>query len=67
MKPKQYVYAGEPVPDLNEAKYTQFRLHLEESILFSLEKRNLLTHAQFERCVTEIKKCHTKDHRKHRG
>ena len=67
MKPKEYVYVGEPVPDLMEQQYSEFLLHLQKSILYSLEKRNLLTHAQKERCITEIEKQYTKERSKHRA
>ena len=67
MKSRKYVYIGEPVPDLNEPEYTEFLLHLQKSVLYALEKRNLLTHFQAERCVTEIEKLHTKDCGKHRA
>ena len=67
MKPKVYEYVGGPVPDLNEPEYTEFLLHLQKSVLYALEKRNLLTHSQADRCVTEIEKLHTKDCGKHRA
>ena len=67
MKPKEYVYVGEPVPDLMEPQYSEFLLHLQKSILYSLEKRNLLTHAQKERCIVEIEKQYTKECSKHRA
>lgn len=67
MKPKEYVYEGEPVPDLKEAKYAEFLVQLEKSILFSLEKRNLLNHSQVERCVMEIEKRAAKESSKHRA
>ncbi len=67
MKPKEYVYVGEPVPDLMEPQYSKFLLQLQKSILYSLEKRNLLTHAQIKRCMAEIEKQYTKEHSKHRA
>lgn len=67
MKPKEYLYVGEPVPDLMEPQYSEFLLHLQKSILYSLEKRNLLTHAQKEHCVAEIEKQCTKERSKHRA
>lgn len=67
MKPKEYIYAGEPIPDLMEPQYSEFLFHLQKSILYSLEKRNLLTHAQKERCIAEIEKQYTKECSKHRA
>ena len=61
------MYAGETVPDLNGTEYAEFQLHLKKAILFSLEKRNLLTHFQAEECVTETEKHHMKDSSKHQA
>ena len=58
---------GEPVPDLMEPKYSEFLIHLQKSILYSLEKRNLLTHSQTKRCVMEIEKHHAEECSKHRA
>ena len=67
MKPKEYIYVGETVPDLMEQQYLEFLLHLQKSILYSLEKRKLLTHVQMERCMAEIEKQCTKERSKHRA
>lgn len=67
MKQKAYVYVGEPISDLDGPEYREFLLHLEKCILYSLEKRDILTHSQTERCIKEIKKVHTKDCSKHRA
>lgn len=67
MKPKEYVYVGEPVPDLMEPQYSEFLLHLQKSILYSLKKRNLLTHTQMKRCMVEIEQQYTKERSKHRA
>lgn len=67
MKSRKYVYIGETVPDLNQPEYREFLRHLQKSVVYALEKRNLLTHSQAEQCVTEIEKLHTKDCGKHRA
>ena len=67
MKPRKYVYIGERVPDLNAPEYMEFLLHLQESVLYALEKRNLLTHSQAEQCMAEIEKRNTKDCSRHRA
>ena len=67
MKPNDSVYVGDPVPDLMEPQYSEFLLQLQKSILYSLEKRNLLTHAQKECCIAEIEKQYTKERSKHRA
>ena len=52
MKHREFVYVGDPVPQLNEQEHAKFLLNVQKSILFSLEKRNLLTGSQRERCLT---------------
>ena len=65
MKPKVYAYAGEPIPDLNDPKYTGFLIHLEKSVLYSLEKRALISPSQRDRCLAGIEELHPKDSNKH--
>ncbi len=67
LKPKEYSYVEEPAPNLMEPQYSDFLLYLQKSILYSLEKRNLLTCSQTKRCITEIEKRYTKEHCKHRA
>lgn len=57
MKHREFVYVGEPVPELNEREHAAFLMNMQRSILFSLEKRNLLTASQRERCLLELEKC----------
>ncbi|MCI8561548.1 MAG: hypothetical protein HFH03_10585 [Dorea sp.] len=56
MKHREFIYAGEPVPELNEREYAAFLMNFQRAILISLEKRNLLTTSQQERCVLELEK-----------
>lgn len=56
MKQKEFVYVGKPVPELNEQEYAAFLLNFQKSILLFLEKRELLTHSQRERCMAELEK-----------
>lgn len=56
MKHREFIYAGEPVPELNEREYAAFLMNFQRAILISLEKRNLLTTSQQERCVLELQK-----------
>lgn len=55
-KAKKVVYAGEPVPELHEQEHAAFFMNMKKSILLSLEKRNLLTPLQRERCLLEVEK-----------
>ena len=56
MKCREFIYVGEPDPQITEQEYTAFYLHLQKSILDYLEKRELLTHLQYSRCIEEIEK-----------
>lgn len=56
MKYREFVYVGEPVPELNEREHAAFLVNIQKSILLSLEKRNLLTTSQRERCLIELEK-----------
>ena len=56
MKCREFIYVGEPAPQITEQECTAFYLHLQKSILASLEKRELLTHSQYSRCIEEIEK-----------
>lgn len=59
MKHREFVYVGEPIPELNEREHAAFLINIQRSILLSLEKRNLLTASQRERCLLEIEKQHS--------
>ena len=52
---REFVYVGDPVPELNEQEHAAFLMNIHKSILLSLEKRKLLTHSQRERCLVELK------------
>lgn len=56
MKHREFVYVGEPIPELNEKEHAAFLMNIQRSMLLSLEKRNLLTASQRERCLLEIEK-----------
>ena len=56
MKHREFIYVGEPIPELNEREHAAFLVNFQRSILLSLEKRNLLTASQRERCLLEIEK-----------
>ena len=66
VKHREFVYAGEPVPELNEREHAAFLMNIERSILLSLEKRNLLTTSQRERCLIEIEKQYSLNQKKQR-
>lgn len=66
MKHRDFIYVGEPVPELNEQDDTEFLMNIQRSILLALEKRNLLTPPQRERCLIKLEKWHSFNKRKQR-
>lgn len=56
MKCREFVYVGEPSPQITEQEYAAFYLQFQKSILASLEKRKLLTRSQYIRCIEEIER-----------
>lgn len=65
MKSREYVYVGEPIPELTTQEHKEFLILLEKAVLHSLEKRNLISRHQRDRCLVGIDDLHTKEHRKH--
>ena len=53
---REFVYVGDPVPELNEQEHAAFLMNIQKSILLSLEKRKLLTRSHLERCLVELEK-----------
>ncbi len=51
MRHREFIYVGEPVSELNEREHAAFLMSFQRSILLSLEKWNLLTVSQRERCL----------------
>ena len=66
MKHREFIYVGEPVPELNEQEHAAFLMNFQKSILLSLEKRNLLTASQRERCLPELEKQYRINQKKQR-
>jgi hypothetical protein len=60
MKPRDFIYVGEPIPKIEMPEHTDFIIHLQKSMLLSLVKRELLTSAQMECVMTEIEKQYRK-------
>lgn len=56
MKHREFIYVGDPVPELNEQEHAAFLMNIQKAILLSLQKRNLLTVSQRERCLLELEK-----------
>lgn len=64
MKHREFIYTGEPIKELNKQEHAAFLMHLQKSVLFSLEKRNLLTTSQRERCFLALQKEYNSDNTK---
>lgn len=56
MKCREFVYVGESAPQITEQEHAAFYLHFQKAILASLEKKGLLTHLQYNRCIEEMEK-----------
>lgn len=56
MKHREFVFVGDNVPVINEKENTAFLFQFQKAILCSLEKRQLLTPNQKERCIDELKR-----------
>ena len=66
MKYTEYVYTGAPIPQISEQEHTAFFMNIQRAILFSLEKRNLLTRSQREKCESELEKQYSEHQRRER-
>lgn len=56
VKHREFIYVGEPVPELDAREHAAFLMNFQRAVLLSLEKRNLLTASQRERCLRELEK-----------
>lgn len=63
---REFAYVGDPVTELNEEEHTAFLMNIQKSILLSLEQRKLLTHSQYERCLTELEKQYSPNQKRER-
>ena len=63
MKHREFIYVGGPVPEINQQEHAAFLLNVQKAILFSLEKRSLLTGSQCERCLTALESRYSQSQR----
>ncbi len=56
MKHREFIYVGNPIPEINAQEHAEFLMNIQKSILLSLEKRTLLTPSQREHCLHELEK-----------
>ena len=66
LKHREFVYVGDPAPEINEQEHAAFLMNMQRAILLSLEKRNLLTASQRERCMVELEKQYRQIQKKQR-
>ena len=64
---REFVYVGDPIPEITSTNYSSFLMLIQESILDSLKDRNLLTHSQYERCLNELKEINKREQKKYRA
>lgn len=67
MKGRDYVFVGEPIPELATQEHAEFLILLEKAVLHSLEKRKLITRHQRDRCLIGIDGLHSKERSKHQA
>lgn len=51
---REFIYVGDPFPELTSQNNSAFLMLIQESILLSLKERKLLNHSQYERCLNEL-------------
>ena len=56
MKPRKFIYVGNPIPQIKLPENNDFVIHFQKSMLLSLVKRNLLTQEQMNCVLTELEK-----------
>ncbi len=63
---REFVYVGDSAPEINEQEHAAFLMNMQRAILLSLEKRNLLTVSQRERCIAALEKQYSQIQKKGR-
>lgn len=53
---REFVYSGDPPPELKGEEYEAFLMNIQRSVLFSLEQRKLLSPEQRKRCLAELER-----------
>ena len=51
---REFIYVGDPFPELTSQNNSAFLMLIQESILLSLKDRKMLNHCQCERCLNEL-------------
>jgi len=66
LKHREFIYVGDPALEINEQEHAAFLMNMQRAIFLSLEKRNLLTASQRERCMVELEKQYRQIQKKQR-
>ena len=61
MKHREVVFVGDNAPVINEKENAAFLFQFQKAILCSLEKKQLLTLEQKERCIEELRRTQFKN------
>lgn len=56
MKFREFIYTGEPVPQITETEHLAFYLLFQKALLAALNQRGLLTHFEYDLCLKEAEK-----------
>lgn len=65
-KHREFIYVGDPIPQLSEREHAAFLVSMQKAVLYSLEKRELLTSSQRERCFEKLETQMSERQRKER-
>ena len=63
---REFIYVGDPFPELTSQNNSAFLMLIQESILLSLKDRKLLNHSQCERCLNELNEQNVREQIKRR-
>jgi len=54
MNPNEFVYNGEPIPEIDKTVHRDFLLNLQKAMLLSLVERKLLTKSQADQVLNIV-------------
>lgn len=63
---REFIYAGDSIPEINSENHSAFLMLIQESILLSLKDRKLLNDSQYERCLNELNELNMQEQLKRR-
>lgn len=60
MKHREFIYVGDPIPEISEKSNADFLLLYQKAVLSSLKSRNLIDQLQYKRCVEKLENLYIK-------